>query len=210
MIFICVVIILAGCVHVPTEKMGKVHLPYPEISHVSHTGVSVMDIEKTAKWFKEKFGFPYCIHPTKLFNSRGAAKFLGRDYVEVEGGIRWGFIQVTSKYHRQFIELFEYPAEKNLNRKKNPAHNDIGYNHICFVAKNFKEAYKKLIMNGVETTIGLKESDFEMEDRRIDENNKDKGAVNSLYFLGPDNIIIELIDKPGFVDQVPNYEKLLQ
>ena len=93
-----------------------------------HTGISVSDMERSLKWYKDVLGF----------------ESTGKDFYAPPLGARIVFIRGLGDYE---IELFQYDAPKAIPEDRKMPNSDlqtIGTKHVAFQVKDmagFKEKY---------------------------------------------------------------------
>ena len=98
------------------------------VTKVLHVGISVSDMERSLKWYKDVLGFDECYKD---------------DYVPPLGA-RICFIRGCGGYE---IELFQYDAPKAIPEYRKMPNSDlqtIGTKHVAFQVKDmagFKEKY---------------------------------------------------------------------
>ena len=109
------------------------------IKHIRHTGIVVMDLEESLKFYTQKMGFVI----SKRMDESGSfiEKILGFDNLNVTT------VKMTLN-EGQMIELLDFKTHKaeSLPRQIN----DIGPTHLAFTVTNVDDVYKDFSEDGIE------------------------------------------------------------
>jgi len=146
-----------------------------EIKRIYHIGITVKNLEKTVKFYRDILGLKMIEPPTKPCAEKSNGKAVG-----VEGAVTRICLFEIAKGH--VIEFLEYQPESPI--EKPVPMNALGAHHVALLVDDIDAYVEKLKQHGVE---------FLYEPLTI------RGGyyrgVKWVYFKDPDGIIVELMEE---------------
>jgi catechol 2,3-dioxygenase-like lactoylglutathione lyase family enzyme len=146
------------------------------ISGVHHTCVIVSDMERSLRFYRDILGM------REELNEKYDADPVMMDLPGTEPKQHLVMLSAGN----MTIELIQYiePIGKPYDRR--PC--DIANMHIAFEVKDIKKSYNELTQNGIR---------FHRDPDFIGEDGGDLKGLGYVYFRGPDNEILELVQVPS-------------
>lgn len=141
------------------------------IQKIDHINISVTNLEEATNFFVDLLDF--CVEKEGLLEGKWIDRVVGLDDVKAK------YVQLVLPSAATRIELIQYYnpiGEKDTNTGKS---NQIGIRHIAFEVKGIEAVYSNLQKSGVKIISELQVY------------NKVKKLC---YFVGPDDIILELAE----------------
>ena len=146
------------------------------ISGVHHACVIVSDMERSLKFYRDLLGMK------ELMNLKYDADPVMMDLPGTEPRQHLVMLSAGNTH----VELIQYIVPKGKPFDRKPC--DFANMHIAFQVDDIKKAYQEAIANGVKT--------FHKHPEFIAENGGPLSGYGYVYFRGPDNEILEFIQKP--------------
>ena len=147
------------------------------ISGVHHACVTVSDMEKSLRFYRDLLGMKEEMN----------LKFDADPVMMDLPGERPKQHLVMLSAGNAFVELIQYLEPKGKADPRKTC--DFGTSHICFQVDDIKKAYEETVAKGVNTFH--KPPDF------IDASGGPLSGYGYVYFRGPDNEIVEFMQVPS-------------
>ena len=141
------------------------------IKKIDHINIVVSDLQSATKFFTDLLGFE--VSKEGHLSGKWIDKVVGLKNVDAK------YVQLIIPGSETNMELIQYynpqsEADKNISKS-----NQIGFRHMALEVKNIEEIYTKLQQASVRI---LSELQVYNQTKKL------------CYFLGPDNVILELAE----------------
>jgi catechol 2,3-dioxygenase-like lactoylglutathione lyase family enzyme len=146
-----------------------------EISSVHHTGYTVSDLDRSLRFYRDLLG---C---TVIATQEKRGGYLADMVGYPDAHVRMAHLRSPESEH--VIELFEYVTPAPERHRLEPR--NVGITHLCFLVRDLKATYERLLDAGVE---------FYSPPVEIDTGINTGGWA--LYLRDPDQITVELFQRP--------------
>ena len=146
------------------------------ISHIDHINIVVTNLEESTAFFVD-LGFE--VQATKSIKGAWIDRVVQLQNVEGK------FTSLALPEGQTVIELLQYESPQGSTDPELSKPNQIGFRHMALRVKNIEDWYEKLASKGIEFFSEIQEP----------EGVGGKYASKKLcYFLGPDGIVLELME----------------
>ncbi len=151
-----------------------------KIKGITHTGITVRNLEKSLPFYRDFLGLKQISQPSDPVYDPNEGPAVGVP----EAIIRTVLLEAA---HRQLIELLEYTQPPSVIDKPMPQ-NTLGAHHVSFTVDDIEAWRDKLKDNSV---------DYNAEPKVIGPGMME--GIKWLYFIDPDGIVLEFMELPkGF------------
>jgi catechol 2,3-dioxygenase-like lactoylglutathione lyase family enzyme len=127
-----------------TPFLSQIKSVCPKI--INHIAISVPDLDRAIKWYKEVFGFYLIAGPVEIIADDS---LIGRAVKDIHGPdlekMRTAWL---SSGNQVGFEIFEYVDPKAQRRQKNFEYWKSGFTHICITDPNIEDLCKKISETG--------------------------------------------------------------
>ncbi len=141
------------------------------IKHIDHINIVVSDLETSVSFFTEHLDFQ--VYKRDDLQGDWISKVVGLEHVKAT------YVQLILPGSETTLELIQYLSPVGFLDPKLDRANQLGYRHMALCVDNIQSHYDRLNQAGV--TL-FSEIQTYQDKKRL------------FYFLGPDNIVIELCD----------------
>jgi lactoylglutathione lyase family protein len=120
----------------------------------SHIGITVPDLEKAVKFYKETLGWYLIMEPTEVKEEKDTA--IGQMCIDVFGE-GWGSFRIAhlSTSDKIGVELFEFKHNEQPQAEFNPY--KTGVFHFCVQDPDVEGLAKKIVENGGKQRMPIRE-----------------------------------------------------
>lgn len=141
------------------------------IKKIDHINIVVTNLEEATQFFTDLLGFQ--VSKKGHLSGKWIDKVVGLDDVDAK------YVQLILPGAETNMELIQYYNPKSESDKNISKSNQIGFRHMALEVKEIEKIYAKLQLASVKI---LSELQVYNETKKL------------CYFLGPDNVILELAE----------------